>query len=202
MGVRKLSNIGGWTSKTSYTSMLAGNAVFSPSSFESIATTTVGAGGASSITFSSITATYTHLQIRYLAKTSRAAVNDYAKLEINGDTTTSNYRSHSLNADGSSAYAETTANAIALGGFPGNTNASMFGVGVIDILDYANTSKNKTIRTLGGFDQNSASTGTAWIGLDSGLWMSTSAINSLVITSGTSSNFVQYSSFALYGIKG
>ena len=187
--------------KTKSGSLLVGNTPFELGDYESIATTTLATATAS-ITFSSIPATYTHLQIRYLAKTSRAAVNDYAKLEINGDTTTSNYRSHSLNAGGSGVGSETHANVIELGGFPGNTNASMFGIGVIDILDYANTSKYKTFRGFEGFDQNSASTGTAWIGLDSGLWMSTSAINSLVITSGTSSNFVQYSSFALYGIKG
>jgi hypothetical protein len=187
--------------KTKSGSLLVGNAPFIPTDYESIATVTLGSSQ-SSITFSSIPSTYQHLQIRFLAKTSRANVADYAKLEINGDTTTSNYRSHSLNGNGSSTFSENHANAIELGGFPGNTNASMFGAGVIDILDYANTSKYKTLRTINGFDQNSATAGASWIGLDSGLWMSTSAITSLVITSGTSSNFVQYSHFALYGIKG
>ena len=169
--------------------------------YESIATFTLGTA-ASSVTFSSIPSTYTHLQIRYLAKTSRSAVNDYAKLEINGDTTTSNYRSHTLNGDGGSAYAGTTANAIEIGGFPGNTNADMFGAGVLDFLDYANTNKYKTIRMLSGFNQNSASTGTSWVGLDSGLWMSSSAITSIKITPGVGPNFVANSQFALYGIKG
>jgi hypothetical protein len=170
-------------------------------SYESISTVTVSTA-VSSITFSSIPATYKHLQIRYLAKTSRAAVNDYAKLEINADTTAANYRSHTLNADGASVYAGTAANATEIGGFPGNTNASMFGVGILDFLDYTNTNKYKTIRMLDGFDQNSASTGAAYVALESGLWMSSSAITSIKITPGTGPNFVQYSSFALYGIKG
>ncbi|WP_395652705.1 hypothetical protein [Brevundimonas sp.] len=182
-------------------SLLVGNAYYVPPSFESIESIS-GTGSSGTITFTSIPSTYTHLQIRYLAKTSRAAVNDYAKLQINGDTTTSNYRSHSLNGGGSTAYSETHANAIEIGGFPGNTNANMFGIGVIDILDYANTSKYKTIRALSGFDQNSASTGAAWIGLDSGLWMSTTAINSISIIAGTGPNFSSASRFALYGIKG
>lgn len=168
--------------------------------YDALATVTLSAS-TSSITFSGIPSGYKHLQIRYTAKTSRSALNDYAKLEINGDTTTSNYRSHSLNAGGSAVYAENHANAIELGGFPGNTNASMFGVGIMDFLDYANVTKNKTIRSLEGYDQNSASTGAAWIGLDSGLWMSTAAITSIKITPGTGPNFVQYSQFALYGIK-
>jgi hypothetical protein len=169
--------------------------------FESIQTITLSTA-APNITFNSIVGTYKSLQIRYLAKTSRALVNDSAKIEINGDTTTTNYRSHTLNGDGTSTYAGTTANAIEIGGFPGNTNASMFGAGVFDFLDYANTNKYKTIRTLSGFNQNSATAATQWLGLDSGLWMSSSAITSIKITPGTGANFAQYSSFALYGIKG
>ena len=184
-----------------YASQISGHLFGPTGAYDSIATFTLGTA-ASSVTFSSIPSTYTHLQIRYLAKTSRAAVNDYAKLEINGDTTTSNYRSHTLNGDGGSAYAGTAANAIEIGGFPGNTNADMFGAGVLDFLDYANTNKYKTIRILSGFNQNSASAGTSWVGLDSGLWMSSSAITSIKITPGTGPNFVANSSFALYGIKG
>jgi hypothetical protein len=43
-----------------------------PTSFESIQTVTVGAGGASSISFTSIPATYASLQIRYLAQNDAA----------------------------------------------------------------------------------------------------------------------------------
>ena len=182
--------------------LLAGGVAASTNSYESISTVTVGAGGVSSVSFSSIPSTFKHLQIRVMAKSARAAVNDYMQIRINGDTTSANYRSHALDADGSGVYAETAANDLQVGWLPGNTNASMYGVGVIDLLDYANTSKNKTIRSLGGFDQNSASAGTAWIGITSGLWMSTSAITSITFNSGTSSNLNQYSSFALYGIKG
>ena len=170
-------------------------------SYESIATVTLGSA-ASTVTFSSIPSTFKHLQIRWTAKSSRAALNDYMQIRLNGDTTGSNYRSHTLNGGGSAVYAETSANDLQVGGLPGNTNASMFGVGVIDILDYSNTSKNTTLRTLNGFDQNSASTGAAWVGIDSGLWMNTAAVSSVVFNSGTSSNFVTNTQFALYGIKG
>lgn len=173
--------------------------------FESIETVIVGAGGQSSITFGSggtIPQTYKHLQIRALVKSSRSAVNDYMQIRINNDNTTSNYRTHAFDGDGVGVYGETSANDLQVGWLPGNTNASMYGIGIIDILDYTNTSKNKTIRTLGGFDQNSTTSGTAWVGLTSGLWMSNAAITSIKFNSGTSSNFNQYSSFALYGIKG
>jgi hypothetical protein len=64
-------------------------------------------------------------------------------------------------------------------------------------LDYTNTNKNKTARSLWGYDAN----GSGYVGLYSGLWRNTSAINRIdyVPASGT---FPQYSSFALYGIKG
>lgn len=181
-------------------SQISGHLWSPEGAYDALATVTLSAT-ASSISFVGIPSGYKHLQVRYLAKTSRAAVNDYAKLEINADTTTTNYRSHTLNGDGAAAYAGTTANAIEIGGFPGNTNADMFGVGVLDFLDYTNTNKYKTIRMLDGFNQNSASTGTGYIELASGLWMSTSAITSIKITPGTGPNFVTYSQFALYGVR-
>jgi hypothetical protein len=69
---------------------------------------------------------------------------------------------------------------------------------VVDILDYANTNKYKTTRNLMGFDYNGSGT----IRSISGLWMSTSAINSITLTTGTSSNWQGDTQFALYGIKG
>jgi hypothetical protein len=68
----------------------------------------------------------------------------------------------------------------------------------MDILDYANTSKNKTIRMLSGNDRN----GSGDIILISGLWASTSAINQIDLRLESAANFAQYSQFALYGIKG
>jgi hypothetical protein len=67
---------------------------------------------------------------------------------------------------------------------------------ICDVLDYANTNKFKTLRSLTGNDRNGS--GSIW--LDSGLWRSTSAITSIKFTTGTA--FAQYSQFALYGIKG
>jgi hypothetical protein len=68
---------------------------------------------------------------------------------------------------------------------------------VIDILDYANTNKYKTTRTLGGFDAN----GSGEQGLFSGLWMSATAVTSIDLIA-TSGNWTTDTRFALYGIKG
>ena len=168
--------------------------VTSTNSYESIATVTVGAGGQSTITFSSIPSTYQHLQIRYFSQSTSGE--SIPLLRFNSDTG-SNYAWHQLYGDGSSAGSSggTSSTSIYANNYP--SNANIFGASVLDILDYANTSKYKTTRVLGGYDTN----GGGQALLRSGLWMSTSAISTITF-SPSSGNFSQYSSFALYGIKG
>lgn len=170
--------------------------------YESIASVTVGAGGTTAVTFSSIPSTYKHLQIRGIARSAWANVSDQCRIQVNGDTTAANYAIHFMRGDGSSATAEgytsqgnwNTASA-ATGA---NAGANMFGAVVIDVLDYADTNKYKTMRSLGGNERN----GSGDINLASSLWLQTSAINSISIKNVTGTNWVQYTSFALYGIKG
>jgi hypothetical protein len=170
--------------------------LFAPSgAYDSIATTTVGSGGTSSITFSSIPSTYTHLQIRTMCLTSASATD--VKAQFNGDTG-SNYALHLFWGNGSAASAGAyTAQTYAVAGITSITTANP-AVGVVDILDYANTNKNTTVRTLTGSDTNGVG---GFIFLESGLWLNTAAITSVTI-SPFSGTFNQYSSFALYGIKG
>ena len=173
-------------------------------SYESIATVTVGAGGSSSITFSSIPSTYKHLQIRILTRMTRAV--SYASqcpITFNSDTT-NYYRGHYLNGDGSTASAGAFTGGTPLGCWSvwavGNSaTANAFSANIVDILDYQNSNKYKTVRTLYGTDINGVN---GDVGLYSSLFMSTAAITDLTITCSNSSNFMQYSSFALYGIKG
>jgi len=172
----------------------------STTSFESIATVTVGSGGASSIDFTSIPGTYAHLQIRGIARSNRSSDLDTLQIRFNSDTG-SNYARHYLYGDGSSASAAATTSATYanIGLLTGGTaSASYFGADTIDILDYANANKYKTVRCLGGTDRNGAGD----IQFASGLWMNTNAITSItLICQAGLSNFSQYSHFALYGIK-
>lgn len=167
--------------------------------YDSIATVTVGAGGASTISFTSIVGTYKHLQIRSIQRnTTAGAGTQIGLLQFNSDTAT-NYSRHNLVGNGTAASASsaTTTNGVWLGVMPqaGDT-ANAFGASVMDILDYSNTNKYKTTRTLEGLDTN----GGGEANFRSGSWRSTSAITSILITP-TSANFAQYTSFALYGIK-
>lgn len=168
--------------------------------YESIATVTVGSGGSANVEFTSIPATYTHLQIRGIVRTNRAATGDWLEITFNSDTA-ANYQDHYLAGNGTSASAgaQTTRNWINIDRWPGaSSTASIFGVMVLDILDYANTNKYKTVRNLSGNDQN----GSGEIHLSSGGWRSTSAITSIKLDVGAGTLFTQYSQFALYGIKG
>jgi hypothetical protein len=168
-------------------------------SYESISTVTVGSGGASEVNFTSIPSTYTHLQIRGIFRGASGGL-DINQFRINADTG-SNYATHLIQGNGSTATAnERTANTSCINGDlqPGSSStASVFGATVIDILDYANTNKYKTVRHLGGVDLN----GSGVIDFGSGLWMSTSAITAFrIFTFGV--DFAEYTTFALYGIKG
>ena len=189
------------SSRTSYSSMLAGNAAFIPTSFESIATVTVGGGGVANVEFTSIPSTYTHLQVRIFGRTNCSDQNgDFFQTTFNSDTG-SNYSWHFLKGDGSSASATagTTQSMMESNRVPGSLiTASVFGTIIIDILDYTNTNKYTTIRSLGGFDGN----GSGEIYLNSGSWRNTNAVTSIKFTNSGSRTIQQYSHFALYGIKG
>jgi hypothetical protein len=167
-----------------------------PNSYYSIATQTVGSGGASSITFSSIPSTYTHLQVRLFGRQSIGGF-DQAHLQFNSDTG-NNYASHQLYGDGASAGAgwTTSTNKISIAAFPGsNQNANVFAGSIVDVLDYTNVNKYTTTRALAGVDNN----GNGYTWFTSGVWMNTAAINTITLICG--GNFVQYTSAALYGVN-
>lgn len=172
-----------------YRSMLAGNNPYLPPSFDSIATAT-GTGSSGTITFSSIPAGYKHLQIRSLA----TSTSSYGMIRFNSDSG-SNYATHFLYGDGATATASGLATQTQMYG-PRADNSTYFSAGIVDILDFNNTTKNKTIRVFTGQDSN----GSGIIMVNSGLWMSTSAITSITINT-QSGNWATTATFALYGIK-
>jgi len=155
----------------------------------------VGSGGSSEIEFASIPSTYTHLQIRCM--TLQSNTNADIEMRFNSDTI-SNYSIHYLYGEGSSPYSGNSINTdkIYVSFNSGHTTYPVDSI--VDILDYKNTDKYKTTRTLSGFDRNGVG---GYAILTSGNWRSSSAITSIKIYN-SAGNFNQYSSFALYGIKG
>lgn len=190
-----------------YSSLLAGNTTFVPweptGSYDSIATATVANTTTTTLTFTSIPATYTHLQLRYIIRTDRSDdYQDAIGMRFNSDTTTNYYR-HRLETENTSGV---------VGGGSSGTDAqyhfmgssalcasNVFASGVVDIIDYANTSKYKTTKSLGG-TMNSATQN--WMGFEGSLWLSTSAINRIDLKVNYGTNYAVGSTVALYGIKG
>lgn len=180
-------------------SLLAGN---TPEHHVLIAETTVGAGGVSSVTFSNIPNTYQHLQLRAIIRTARNSYASTVKVRLNSDSG-SNYAAHQLYGTGSSAASNANVSQTSLGilewGAVGSTAlANTFPASVTDILDYASTSKNKTLRAIGGRETNDTN---GLVFLNSGLWMSTSAVTSISVFESGGENISQYSTFSLYGVK-
>jgi hypothetical protein len=173
--------------------MLAGNTAFSPNAFESIATAT---GPGTSITLSSIPATYTHLQVRI--NWARNSGNSTINMQINGDTTAGNYTNTYMFATNTSlsATSDNSDDRIRnIGTAYGGPTAR--GSAVMEILNYRNTGMWKAVRTVSGGLSTSNSNAT----YATGLYMSTSAITSLTFTIG-GDTFNSDTQIALYGIKG
>ena len=207
MAITKLSD-SSITTGDKYISMLAGNSAYMPPSYESIATVTVGSGGASNVEFTGISSSYAHLQIRCIMRTDRSYPLDIPYIQVgNGSIDTgANYSFHRLYGNGSTASADGGANSTDMYTMVSSSStggADIFAAGIIDILDYANTNKYKTIRLLSGVDLNGTPSGVGGqLYFSSGNWRSTSAITNIRITPVVGPNFVQYTQFALYGIKG
>jgi hypothetical protein len=189
--------------------MLAGNRQWGD--FESIATVTVGSGGTAEINFTSIPSTYQHLQLRYFGYSTRTNIvlDTYEiRLGTGSIDTSASYSYHNLYGDGDAAGATAASSATTIQPVfcVGDDNASSqkSGVGIIDLLDYKDTNKYKTIRILGGFDINGKfGSGTQYggrVGLTSGLWQKTTVVDAIRLYP-TNGSWGQYSSFALYGIR-
>jgi hypothetical protein len=158
-----------------------------PSTYEPIATTTLGSNAAS-YTFSSIPSTYTDLVIIYEGVSTSSQT---FSIRFNGDTG-SNYSNTVIGGDGSTVYTFNNVNVTAaIMGINYSTGRSNF---ILNVMNYANSTTNKT-----AICRSNAAVGE--VNLRVGLWRNTSAINSVLIKMDSTSNFVAGSTFTLYGIK-
>lgn len=164
--------------------------------YELIATS-FGTGSSGVIDFTSIPQNYKHLQIRYTAKNSSTATQ--INITMNG-ITSGVYTRHSLRGNGvnvASSASSASQTAIQLvESMANSTTANAVCAGVIDILDYTNTSKNTTIKSLYGMVDSLER-----IYLSSGLYNQTTAVSSVTLTA-SANNFASLSRFSLYGIRG
>jgi len=158
--------------------------------YDSLAAVTLSST-ATSITFAGIPTGYKHLQLRTtILNNATGGIN----IQYNSDTG-SNYTYHQLYGIGSSSALSNAGTSQTSGYIAYNNAAGSYPtVAVVDILDYQNTNKYKTHRSLAGTDVNGSGGALTFF---SGLWLNTAAISSITLL-GT---FQTYSSIALYGVK-
>ena len=162
---------------------------------------TISTGSTALFSFTNIPQTFTHLQVRVFGRTTYTGSEN---LFMRFNSTTYSFAGHHLNGNGSTANSSgyTGVSYMDLNSVPNSAqSSSIFGNYVIDILDYANTNKNKTIRCIGGWDGN----GSGIVELTSGLLPTTSALTEITQLGGTAaggSNVWAAGSRAdLYGIS-
>lgn len=175
--------------------------VVTPNSFESIATAS-GTGSSGVITFSNIPSTYTALQFRILGRTTSEQTN--TDLYVRYNSSTSGYASHNVQGNGSIVETKSDINETNIfiyQSMTGNAvSSNIMGVAIVDIHDYVNTSRNKTLRVFSGRETNlGASQSAVW--LSSGFLNNTAAVSSVTFTLGAG-NWTTNSIISLYGIKG
>lgn len=172
-----------------------GNLSSASGAYEFISEVYLSSGSNSNINFTSIPNTYTHLQLRGSYSFTGTGGTPRARLGNNGIDTGSNYSWHDFYANGTSVSTWNGANEpnfyLGLGGETVHQTSL-----IMDIFDYANTSKYKTLRSIYGFAGSTV--GTVYVG--SALWASTSAVTNINFFTQVNS-FQQYSHFSLYGIK-
>lgn len=165
-----------------------------PDTFTLIASSTVGAPGASSIDFTSIPSTYTDLVIKTSIRTNRSADNDYLVLKFNGSGT--GYSVRMVQGNGSTA--SSNSDTLIYSPMNGNTTtANTFNNNEIYIPNYAGNNQKSV--SMDGLYENNATA--VEMRLMAGLWTGTAAINQCTLTSYYSSTFLQYSTAYLYGVN-
>lgn len=181
-----------------------GGAGAGPNALTLISTTILGSA-TSEVNFTSIPSTYKHLQLRIVGRVDSAGDSSMT-LRFNSDTSgASTYSWRAIRGTGSSVTAtySYTNNRTTIAYLPGTSStANSFGTSIIDILDYANTSKNKTIRTLNGAP-NLTGTYTATnqaVVFWGGGWFDTSAISAIKV-SDYAANLIAGSRLSLYGVS-
>ena len=167
-----------------------------PNTFELIASSTVGAGGAASIEFTSIPSTYTDLVVKLSGRTSSTgSIYEWVYIKFNSSTTGYSYRL--LQGNGSNGVASYNGTSQYAGDITdGTATASTFGNYEMYIPNYAG-STNKSFSVDAVTENNS---GLAVADLVAGLWSNTAAITAINLTPRNGS-FVQYSTAYLYGVK-
>ena len=160
------------------------------STYEPIATTTLGTAAAS-VTFSSISGSYTDLVLVISGRLDSGSAQDSSVLlQYNNDTST-NYSTTLIDGNGSSAGSARASNTTAA--YCGATSEESSN-SIVSIMNYSNTTTYKILISRGNNPKNR-------VRAFASLWRSTAAISTIKVISDFAGNFATGSTFTLYGVK-
>ena len=166
-----------------------------------ISTVTVGSGGAATIAFTSIPATYTDLKVVTSFRATGARTEDALLIRFNSDSTAANYTIKTLRGNGSAASSENITSGYTgayVGEFNGGTSTtSTFTSGEIYVPNYTSGNQKSFSSDIGSEGNQT----TAYLHLIAGKWSGTTSITDILFIDHNANNFAQYSSASLYGIK-
>ena len=160
--------------------------------YEKIASVTVGSGGAATIDFTSIPGTFDDLVIKFSLRSDDASIQSTF---ITFNSLTTNFSSIYIQGESTNVSTGTLARYVS-GLSPSTYTANTFGNSELYIPNY--TSSTYKSYSSNWSAENNAAFG--YNGAISGLWSNTAAITSISLVPG-GGNFVQYSTAVLYGIK-
>ena len=160
-----------------------------PATYEPIATTTLGSATAT-VTFSSISGSYTDLVLVCAVKNT-ANTGDEVAFQLNSDTG-SNYSRTRIFGDGSTAQSGRNLNTTK--GALGINSTAQFSTVIANFQNYSNGTTYKTVVSRGSDASNYVS---AYVSL----WRNTNAITSIVLLPDSGTTFTSGSTFTIYGIK-
>ena len=160
---------------------------------------------ASSVTWSSIPSSYDHLYLKYSARSDKAAAyRDYPDITLNADTGTNYSATYLFTGTATPSSYRTTGGVdiVDLEMTAASSTADTFGVGILWIPHYSNTANFKQILARSAAE-GATTTDYQWgLNVVAGLWSDTSAVDQITLTPQSGDDFVQYSTFDLYGITG
>ena len=166
-----------------------------PNTYTLLETITVGAAGASSVTFNSIPQTgYTDLVVKMSVRDNTGNIGNFLNISLNGNTT--GFTGRYLNGNGSAAGSGSGFPRLVVEYSGASSTANTFGNAEMYFPNY--TSANYKSYSGDSVSENNATT--AYADMSAGLWSNTAAITSITFTPNTG-QLVQYSTFSLYGVS-
>ncbi len=171
-----------------------------------IATNEVGSGGSATIQFTSISQSYDHLCMRWLARSEASGYYDYMEVQFNSDTAANYYYWRNYGIGGSSGASGNIA-----GGqnelkdfLPiSKTTGDGWSGGELWIPNYSGTTANTSCIGFGASSTWATGSSQMLTALGGGYWTgSTDGVDEILLKTDSGNDFTEHTRVTLYGVNG